>query len=172
MHRSAPISIFVLAVASSCMAFAEAVTYEVREVSRIGSRVVAKGTREYSPTDVLVHPYERDGKHIAEKLLELEQGFKIGARIFNDKDLTGFGLLAQQSDRDFSWEWFSKESGMRFRKLQGGQYVEVQTMRSPVGDELVQVRFLEDTTLGFHPRGVEHDTHKILIKAGSVLRFR
>jgi hypothetical protein len=141
-------------------------------LSRIGSRIIAKGSREYSPSDVRVHPYERDGKHIAEKLLELEQGFKIGARIFNEKNLTGFGLIAQQTERDFSWEWFTQESGGRFRKLQGGQYVEVQTMRSPFGEELVQVRFLEDTALGFHPQGAQNDTHHILVKAGSVLRLR
>jgi hypothetical protein len=172
MQRSALLSILALAASLPRLAFAEVVTYEVREVSRIGSRLIAKGTRDYAPSDVQVQPYERDGKHVAEKLLELEQGFKIGARIFSDKDLTGFGLLAQQTDRDFSWEWFSKESGMRFRKLQGGQYVEVQTMRTPFGEELVLVRFLEDTTLGFHPRGVENDTHQILVKVGSVLRFR
>src|SRR5262245_1287755 len=62
MKRSAPGLILTVAVALPFQAFAEAVTYEVREVSRIGSRLIAKGTREYSPSDIRVHPYERDGK--------------------------------------------------------------------------------------------------------------
>jgi hypothetical protein len=169
---------FILVVASLLatvlpqLAQAEVIDYEVLEVSRIGTRVIANGKRDYSPNEVKVHPYERDGKYIAEKLLELEQGFKIGARIFTEKDLTGFGLIAQQSDRDFSWEWFSQETGSQFKKLQGGQLVEVQTQRLPFGEELVQILFLADTTLRFKPRGETDFTHHIVIRAGSVLRLK
>jgi len=64
MHCSTLLSIlaFAVAVALPSLAFAETVTYEVREVSRIGARLIAKGTREYSPSDVQVHPYERANK--------------------------------------------------------------------------------------------------------------
>ena len=171
-------NLFILLVASLLAAVfpqflqAEVVDYEVSEVSRIGTRVIANGRRDYSPNDVKVYPYERNGQHIAEKLLELEQGFKIGARIFTEKDLTGFGLIAQQSDRDFSWEWFSQEAGTQFKKLQGGQLVEVQTQRSAFGEELVQILFLADTTLRFKPRGEPDFSHHIVIKAGSVLRLK
>ena len=171
-------NLFILHVASFLAAVlpqfaqAEVIDYEVREVSRIGTRVIANGRRDYSPSEVKVYPYERDGKHIAEKLLELEQGFKVGARIFTEKGLTGFGLIAQQSDQDFSWEWFSQKAGSQFKKLQGGQLVEVQTQRSPFGEELVQILFLADTTLRFKPRGEPDFTHHIVIKAGSVLRLK
>lgn len=94
---------------------AEVIEYEVREASSIGTCIIANGRRDYSPNEVKVYPYERDGKHIAKKLLELVQGFKIGARIFTGRGLTGFGLIVKQSDRDFSWEWFSQEAGSQFK---------------------------------------------------------
>lgn len=162
-----------LACAVPSLTRAEVINYEVREITDTGFRVVAKGRRDYSPSEIKVFPYERNGRHIAEKLLELEQGFKVGARIFSDDgDLKGFGLIAQQSEDDFSWEWFSQRSGSRFKKLLGGQPVEVEVMRLPLGEELVQVRFLEDTTLRFKPACAATDTHHIVIRAGSVLRFR
>lgn len=154
------------------MAQAESIDFEVREISRIGSRTVAKGRRDYSPSDIKVHPYERDGQSISEKLLELQDGFKIGARIFFEKDLSGFGLVAQRNSDDFSWEWFNKASGTRFTKLQGGQSVEVRTQLTPLGEELLEVKFLDDTTLRFKSMGAREDTHHIVVRAGSILRFR
>jgi pimeloyl-ACP methyl ester carboxylesterase len=151
---------------------AEAITYEIYEISNIGRRLIAQGTRQYSVADIKVHPYERNGRKIAEKFLELEQGYRVGARIFSETELTGFGLLARRSDRDFSWEWYRKESGTRFRKLQGGTAVEVSVWGQPFTEELAAVRFLDDTSLGFIAGQGRDDTHKIVIKAGSVLRFR
>jgi len=159
-------------LATPALLRAQVVEYEVREVSRIGSRLIAQGRREYEINNIEVYPYERNGQRISEKFLELSSGFKIGARIFSEKQLSGFGLLARKDDTDFSWEWFNKESASRFTKLQGGQAVEVRTYATPFGEELTQVRFLEDTTLRFKHRGAADDTHHIVVKAGSVLRFR
>jgi len=169
MTRLAIATVLVLA---SWGARAEAIVYEIHEVSNIGSRLIAKGKREYTVSDVKVHPYERDGHKIAEKFVELEQGYRVGARIFFEKELTGFGLLARQSEHDFSWEWYNKESGNRFRKLQGGTTVEVSVSGRPLMEELAEVRFLDDTTLGFMVGRARDDTHKIIVKAGSVLRFK
>src|SRR6266540_741767 len=152
----------------SSVAFAEVIVYEIYEISKIGNKLIAKGKREYSVADVKVHPYERGGRKIAEKLIELEQGYRVGARIFFEKELTGFGLLAKHADRDFSWEWYNKEQGTRFRKLQGGTAVEVNVTGRPSTEELVEVRFLDDTDLRFIAGGGRDDTHKIVIKAGSV----
>ena len=162
---------FVLLLVSS-VAFAEAIVYEIYEISKIGNKLIAKGKLEYSVSDVKVHPYERGGKKIAEKLIELEQGYRVGARIFLEKELTGFGLLAKHSDRDFSWEWYNKEQGTRFRKLQGGTAVDVNVSGRPFMEELTEVRFLDDTELRFIAGGGRDDTHKIVVKAGSVFRFR
>ena len=113
------LTLVVLLLLVTSASAAEVIVYEIYEISKIGSRLIAKGKREYSVSDVKVHPYERGAQKIAEKLIGLEQGYRVGARIFFEKELTGFGLLAKQSDYDFSWEWYNKEFGNRFRKLQG-----------------------------------------------------
>lgn len=157
----------------STVSAAEVIEYEIYEISKVGGKLLAKGKREYSVNDVKVHPYERSGQKIAEKFVDLEQGFRVGARIFYEKELTGFGLLAKRSDFDFSWEWYNRESGSRFRKLQGGTLVEVNVFGRPFLEELAEVRFLDDTRLRFNAdRRVMDDTHVIVVKAGSVLRFR
>jgi hypothetical protein len=86
--------------------------------------------------------------------------------------LTGFGLLAKRSRSDFSWEWYNKEGGGRFRKLQGGTYVTVRAAEDPGREELVEVTFQDDTRLRFKAARVENDTHVVVIKAGSILRFK
>ena len=166
----AAIAIFLLIFSSA--AAAEIIVYEIFEISKIGSKSIAKGKREYSVSDVQIHPYERDGRKMAEKLIELEGGYRVGARIFYEKELTGFGLLAQRSSADFSWEWYNREFGNRFRKLQGGTAVEVKIEGLPFFEELAEVKFLDDTNLQFKIGRGQDDTHRILIKAGSVFRFK
>ena len=168
------ILVAVLLLAQWQFAAAEIIEYEIYELSRGGAvpKLIAKGKREYSLKDVEVRPYQRNGRRIAEKLIELENGYRVGARIFYEKELTGFGLLAKRSNADFSWEWYNKESGNRFKKLQGQTYVTVKTAGMPAVEELVEVTFLEDTNLRFiaNSQGME-DTHSIIVKAGSVFKF-
>jgi len=128
--------------------------------------------RDYSIADVKSYPYDKNGQKITERLIELEQGYRVGARIFFEKELTGFGLLAKHADSDFSWEWYSRQNGNRFRKLQGGTAVNVSVSGMPFMEELVEVKFLDDTILRFKSESAQDDTHRIIIKAGSVFRFR
>jgi hypothetical protein len=153
---------------------AEVIQYEIYELSTSGGnpRLIAKGKRVYSLEDVKVYPYQSRGKQISEKFIELEQGYRVGARIFQEERLTGFGLLAKRSRADFSWEWYNQETGNRFRKLQGGTYVTVRVEGTPQGEELAEVTFLEDTKMRFKTGRGRDDTHNILIKAGSVFRFK
>jgi hypothetical protein len=169
------ILIAVFLFAQCQLAVAEVIEYEIYELTKsaAGPKLIAKGKREYSLKDVEVHPYQRDGRQVAEKLIELEKGYRVGARIFYEKELTGFGLLAKRSNADFSWEWYNKESGNRFKKLQGQTHVTVKTAGMPVVEELAEVTFLEDTHLRFiaNRQGMD-DTHSIIVKAGSVFRFK
>lgn len=155
-------------------AVAETIQYEIYEMPSTGGEphLIAKGTRQYTVKDVEVYPYQRDGISIAEKLLELERGYRIGARIFYEKELTGFGLLAKRSPTDFSWEWYRKVEAGRFRKLQGGTYVTVRAEGGPGAEELAEVTFQDDTRLRFKAARAENDTHVIVVKAGSVLRLK
>ncbi|MCG7990120.1 MAG: hypothetical protein JAY98_01130 [Candidatus Thiodiazotropha lotti] len=165
----------ILLISLSQLVVAETIKYEIYELSKVDSQnvLIAKGQRDYTIKDVEIRPYERSGRKIAEKLIELEQGYKVGARIFYERQLTGFGLLAKRSCADFSWEWYNKESGYRFKKLQGGTYVQIKTTGLPLIEELTEVEFLEDTKLSFitNRQGMD-DTHDIIIKAGSVFKFK
>lgn len=160
-------SVFAFALWSG-VAAAEVIHYEVYEVSSIGSKLITKGSRTYSIANVKVFPLIMNGRNISEKFVDLESGFRIGARIFSEPRLTGFGLLAGRTERDFS-----REKGDQFRKLQGGTTVTVAVYGRPFFEELAEVRFEEDTTLRFtsERRGLD-DTHHVIVKAGSVLRFR
>jgi hypothetical protein len=172
MIRTALATVFLV---SACPTLAEVIEYEIYELSQSGidRKLIAKGKRNYSVKDVEVRAYEREGQPIAEKLVELEQGYRVGARIFYQENLTGFGLLARRSVADFSWEWYNKDVGSRFKKLRGGTFVEVKTETHLKAEELVQVTFLDDTNLRFIAgRATDHHTHSIIIKAGSILRLK
>jgi hypothetical protein len=86
--------------------------------------------------------------------------------------LSGFGLvLVNDSSPCFSWEWFRKERGDVFSKLQGSGKVKASIAESPETRELVAVECPDDITL----RCVDlsnGNIHAALIKKGSVLRLR
>lgn len=165
-------SLLILFASQFCLA--ETIHYEIYERADSGefTKLVASGSRTYGARDLLVSPYERDGQRIKEVLVELEGGYKIGARIFTEKRLTGFGLLAKRTDRDFSWEWYNKGDNGKFVKLQGGTVVTVKAIGLPLMEELSEVKFDEDAHLTFTLNRAGHkDTHLIVVKAGSVLRL-
>lgn len=159
--------------AGTAFAQTETIAYEIFELQRDGPKSIASGVRTYSIADVVAKPYVRDGMEIVEKSIELEKGFWIGARVFREPRLTGFGLVSGRSEDDFSWDWYSHSFGTQFTKLQGGTTVTVQTFGAPFFQELASVSFNEDTVLRFvAARRGREDTHHIHVKAGSVLRLR
>jgi hypothetical protein len=165
-----------LTLVTSCPAIAETIEYEIYELptTRNGVRkLIGTGTRTYAVSEVQVQPYKRGREKIAEKFIVLEGTYKVGARIFYEKELTGFGLLARHSSNDFSWEWYDKKQENLFEKLQGKSHVVVKTAGLPMHEELIEVNFLADTELRFiaHRKGMK-DTHVIVVKSGSVLRFK
>jgi hypothetical protein len=153
---------------------AEVIQYEIYELSTSGGkpRLIAKGKRDYSLEEVVVHPSPFYGAQKARKLIELEQGYRVGAYVVQEKQLKGFGLIAQQSDTDFSWEWYDRETDNRFRKRQGRTYVKARVEGTQQTEELVEVTFSDDTRLRIKTGRSRDDTHVILIKAGSVFRFK
>lgn len=81
---------------------AESIVYEIYELAT--GKLVAKGERHYSHDDIVIKKYNANGMSVTEKHLELEHGYRIGARLVEQQELTGFGLLAKKTDADFSWE--------------------------------------------------------------------
>ena len=163
------IGILLLLVLSSYTT-AEIITYEIYHT--LTHKLIASGIKQYTKKDIIEHPYQRNGQEINEKLLELEQGYKIGARIFKEEKLTGFGLVAELKLSDFSWEWYNITDNLLFKKLQGGTLVSVGIGGGPIYQILEEVNFLDDTELEFTTGCKNKKTsYTILIKQGSVLKF-
>ena len=155
------------------MSFSESIEYEIYD--KASGKLVGKGVKEYTKEDIIFNPYESSDRKVIEKFIELEQGYKVGARIFFDENpLTGFGLVAQLTDKDFSWEWYNLESPPNtFRKLQGDKgFVVVRVSGLPMQAILEEVEFLDDATLRFALGGAgNEESHDIVIKKGSVFKF-
>lgn len=150
---------------------AEKIQYEIYE--KATGTLVGSGIKEYEKKDIILNPYESRGEKVIEKFIELEQDFKIGARIFSEPKLKGFGLIAELNEGDFSWEWYNQKEGYKFQKLQGNKgFVQVRVSGLPSLEILEEVIFLDDAHLSFHHGGAgTPESHDIIIKKGSVLKF-
>lgn len=82
---------------------AEKIEYEIHDKST--GKLIGAGVKVYSLDDIITNFYTSNGRQVIEKHVELYQGYKIGARIFRENQLTGFGLVAQKTGADFSWGW-------------------------------------------------------------------
>lgn len=135
--------------------------------------LLAKGARTYDEADVEVIEKEHRGEVHWAKSLELEGGFRIGASIYREPRITGFGLWAKNSPCGFSWEWFNASSSDTFKKLQEGGVVSVKYRKVEGLLEIAAISFESDIFLRLNEtrKEVAGVTHRILIKKGSVLVF-
>jgi hypothetical protein len=163
---------------------AEALIYELYELAPAGARtLLAKGTRQYTLSDVSTRNPLPVLSTWGMKEVEVVDGFVAGASIYQEKELTGFGLWLKDrsswrgrlSHGGFSWEWFVKDSGPVFVKLQEGGRVRVRFVAAKPYEEIASVEVLEDLTLRLNNSPwfffSDRDTHHLLLKRGSVLRF-
>jgi hypothetical protein len=146
---------------------------------------LAQGVRQYSLQDVLVEGHGAGADRFWSKEIPVANGFSAGASIFPERDVTGFGLWLKDresiwgkvSSGGFSWDWFNRETGNVYRKLQGSGRVRVTLSPSGKGHEVASVEVLEDITLRAKVRPwflfffSDKDTHNMVVKKGSVLRF-
>ena len=89
-------------------ALGESVTYEIYSyMESADGKLIGKGTKEYALSDIEVIEKEHQGEKHWAKALELEGGFKVGASIYREPKITGFGMWAENSPCGFSWEWFN-----------------------------------------------------------------
>ena len=173
--------VFILA---STIASAESIVYELYDVSSPSNRVLlAKGVKDYAPGDVNVDERLLDRTPNWSKEIPIAEGFNAGAVIYREKELTGFalqlkrrgGFMGVLSQGGFSWDWFDRESGLIFRKRQGGGRVKVSLVPSAEFQEIAAVEVLEDLTLRVIGKPwwffAEDDTHHLVVRRGSVFRF-
>ena len=171
MHRTLLPSLFLLL---ALPVGAETIEYEITSISSENvASVLAKGAKDYSVKNIVVEERTRNGEVHWVKTLPLEKGFAVGASIYREQKLTGFGLWAVGDGcRSFSWEWFNVEKPGIFRKLQEGGMVAVTYQGQPLVEEIAEITFKTDISLRVNNScEVGKVTHRVLIKKGSVLKF-
>jgi hypothetical protein len=164
--------------------FAERIVYELYDVSDAADRVLlAKGVRDYTLKDVIVSENLFGRERNWSKEIPIAHGFNAGAVIYREKEVKGFalrlqrhgGLMGVLSQGGFSWDWFDRESGLVFRKRQGGGQIKVTLVSSTEFQEIAAVEVLEDLTLRVKGRPwwffTDGDTHHLIVRKGSVFRF-
>lgn len=171
----------LLFLASARSMAASSLDYELYDLDK-GRVLLSKGIRHYSPTDAVI----RTGWILTDRELPVTDGFYINVSESRDHDLSGFALQLR-NHRDFwtspgsggfSWDWFYRESGDTYRKLQEGGRVRIHIDHTSGVDEIDEVEVLEDISLRvnsrplfYDPRGDLRDTQSLVLRKGSVVSF-
>lgn len=152
---------------------AEKINYEIYSVDEAGKpTLMATGVKEYGDADLEIDERNVRGEIHWSKSLELEGGFSVGASIYREPEVTGFGLRAQRSPCGFSWEWFNASAAGRFKKLQETGQLSVTYRNVGPMKEISEIVFDTDVSLRLNEsQDIHRDTHRILVKKGSVLKF-
>lgn len=138
--------------------------------------LMAQDTLDYASRDVIVEKWGiHEGHQTWQKSLLLAEGFRIGVLITPAEQQGGFGLWIRNDlcPAGFSWEWFGREDGDIFKKLQGSGHVRVTEVKRADAVEIASVEFLSDVTLRFQEdikSGLGNVTHEVVVSRGSVLR--
>ena len=179
MRRSfLTVVLLLLAVAAT----AETISYQIVALSSDDEgRVLAEGIRDYTLEDFEVRAHSAPEHWI--KTLFIAEEFWIGATVYRKKSVSGFGLWIKRTPRWFeiwstggsSWEWFYRETGNIYRKLQGSGRVAVTMTEATDYEELAKIEFLDDVTMRLSNDPwlffTTRETHHMVIAKGSVLRL-
>lgn len=153
--------------------WAEKLIYEIYSLD--GDKkptLLAKGVKEYSDSDIQIEKKEYQGQVHWAKFIGLEKEFGVGASIYREQEVTGFGIWAKGSPCGFSWEWFNIRGPGKFNKLQESGEVSVTYREIEKAKEIAEIHFDTDISLRLDESNeVGKKTHRILIKQGSVLKF-
>lgn len=165
--------VFVALFSVAAPAWAAEVVYELYSLDANGeSALLAKGTKRYSDADFEVERREHRREVHWSKSLPLEKGLGIGASIYQEPDVTGFGMWATGSPCGFSWEWFNVAGPGKFKKLQESGEVSVSYRAIGPNKEIAEIRFDTDVSLRLNEsKEVGRTTHRVVIRKGSVIKF-
>jgi hypothetical protein len=152
---------------------AEKIAYEIYAIDEAGKpSLMGKGVKDYGDADLEIEERNVRGEIHWSKSLEFEGGFSIGASIYREPEVTGFGLWARHTPCGFSWEWFNATVPGHFKKLQETGHLSVAYRDVGPLKEITQIVFDTDVSLRLNEsQEIHRDTHRILIKKGSVLKF-
>jgi len=176
VNRSITLTLAILLLAQSGCAKSskqDTLDYELYALKGSSDRVLLnKGTVKCDGKNVKSIEGSLFGETFWQKDVPLWKDWFVGASIYRDKNLSGFGLWFDNKDAGFSWNWFNRESGRIYRSLKRDNRVEVTFAPTEEYEEIIAVEFLDDAVLtgrfGWLPYW---DTHQLVIKKGSVLRL-
>lgn len=163
----------ILLVVLPIIAHAEKISYEIYSVPLFfGERkVITKGILDYTLDDVITDKGLVENQGNETKTLPISHGFSIGTTVYSEPGLEGFGLWMRKDGGGFSWEWFYRENGNVFKKLQGPGRVKVRLTRKNNNVQLASIEFLETLTLRLDTMNYIpfwfKDTHNLVVKKGS-----
>lgn len=165
--------LFSLLLICAAAAKAEKIDYEIFAVDEAGNlALITKGVKEYGDSELDIEERNFRGEIHWSKSLELEGGFSVGASIYREPEVTGFGLWARRSPCGFSWEWFNAIAPGHFKKLQETGQLSVTYRNIGPMKEIAEIVFDTDVSLRLNEsQDIYRKTHRVLVKKGSVLKF-
>lgn len=168
---------WILFALAASRAHAETINYSIYSIPLFGSQreLVSEGKKVYAPSDIKVAKVTAADKEGWQKSLSVAPEFEVGASIYRERQVDGFGMWIHKNGSGFSWEWFVRESPDTFRKLQGNGLLKVRFTRSESFDEVDEIEFLTDVTMRLNTRWfipfLHKDTDELVVRKGSVLRL-
>jgi len=148
--------------------FAGEIQFEIRDFTiPMGSKVIASGTKKQTPKDV--REIKIPGIPQTTQFIQLADGFALKISTPDKNPFDGFGLSAWSSSGLFSWEWFDREQGTTFKKLQEGGSLKVETVVQDGLMKITSIEVLADISLRLEVSGSDKISYRILIKKGSVI---
>lgn len=154
-------------------AFSESISYSITSEKLLwwDKELISEGTLNYSASDIVVE--DRIG--FKSKHLHVSEAFNVGASIYREAKIEGFGLWINKGGAGFSWEWFTRKKGNIYRKLQESGSVSVEFREIEGLQEIKSIEFLEDVSMRLDTLNFilfwNKETHRMLVKKGSKLVF-
>jgi hypothetical protein len=165
-------AILILMGSSAC---ADEMAYAIYSIPLFGggAELVAEGRRHYAHDEVKVVSGPAPNLTKWTKTLAIANGFELGASVYREPRVDGFGLWIRKNGEGFSWEWFKRESEDVFRKLQGAGRLKVRFKHTGALEEVAEIEFLSDVTMRLNMLWLipflHEDTDQLIVKKGSVL---
>ncbi len=157
----------------SASIYAENIEFEVHDYTEHpDGNIVAKGIRKYKESDIQVDEKLYGDDVYWVKSLRLTDDYDIGVSVYREPEIKGFGIWVKKDNKGFSWEWFDITSSGEFCKRQETGTVSVRYKEYRSDKEVVGIKFDTDVSLRLNAsKDINKDTHRIVIKKGSVLKF-
>lgn len=144
------------------------IQFEIRDLTApMGVKLIASGVKNQTPKDV--REIRVPGVPQTTHFIPLAEGFALKINTPDKNPFDGFGFSGWCTAGLFSWEWFDREQGTTFRKLQEGGSLRVETMVEGGSMKITSIEVLSDVSLRLEVSGSDKISYRILIKKGSVV---